>query len=339
MKKAILGGLLLATFALVSMADVVKLKPDHPDTYTVKKGDTLWDISGMFLRDPWLWPEIWQVNPQVDNPHLIYPGDVLNLVYIDGRPKLVVKRGGDVKLSPTVKSTPLDLAIPAISLDAIGPFLSNSRVLAGEDLESAPYVLTGKGGHIIAGAGDQLYARGQFKDAKEAYRIYRPGDAYIDPQTNELLGYEAQFIAAAKINSIKGDVATMQLDQTAQEVRRGDRLLPSEQRRIISKFFPSAADPETNGYIISVDGGVAQIGAMDVVTINRGAREGVVVGNVMSIYQAGPVVRDEVANQLVRIPDTRAGLLMVFRVFEKVSYGIVLKSSEPIRVGDKVFKP
>ncbi len=342
MKKVLMGCILFVFVSLVSISqagDVLSLKEGHPKTYVVKKGDTLWDISQMYLNSPWLWPEIWHVNPQVDNPHLIYPGDILNLVYIDGRPKLVVKRGRDVKLSPQVRVSELDLAIPAIPLDAISPFLTESRVVSNEELKAAPYVLAGSDGHIVSGAGDQLYARGNFDEEQKNYGIYRPGNAYIDPDTGELLGYQAFSVASAKMVALERDIATMGLNRTSEEVRRSDRLLPDEERRISSSFYPSAPNSEIHGRIIAVEGGVSQIGSMDVVVLNRGEREGLDVGQVLAIYRVGEQVRDSITGEIVKVPDTRAGLLMIFRTFEKVSYGLVLKSTRPLKVMDKVTNP
>ena len=343
MKNTVLGCIFCVVVSLVSIAnagDVLTLKDGHPQTHVVVKGDTLWDISEMFLEDPWLWPEIWHVNPQVDNPHLIYPGDVLNLVYIDGRPKLVVKRGKDVKLNPQVRISDLDLAIPAIPLDAISPFMTDSRVVSKDQLSGAPYVLAGTDGHIVSGAGDELFARGEFEeDGAKNFGIFRPGDPFIDPDTKELLGYQAFSVANGKVTSLEGDIASLGLNRTSEEVRRGDRLLPDEERRISSTFYPSAPENETNGYIISIEGGVSQVGSMDAVVINKGARDGLEVGHVLAIYRVGERVRDVVTDEIVKVPDTRAGLLMVFRTFDKVSYGLVLKATGPLAVMDKVKNP
>jgi hypothetical protein len=340
MKKTVLAGLLLLVVSLLSQAgDVLTLKQDHPETYVVVKGDTLWDISGKFLDDPWKWPEIWQVNPQVDNPHLIYPGDTLNLVYIEGRPKIVLKRGRDVKLSPEVRVSPLNDAIPAIPLDAISPFLSNSRVVSSQQVNDAPYVLYGTGGHIVSGAGDQLYGRGDFPEGNNVWGIFRPGKPLIDPLTNEFLGVRAQSIATAQLLELEGDIATMAINQSSKEIRRSDRFFVEEDRRINPNFYPSAPETDINGYILAVEGGVSQIGFMNVVIINKGAREGISEGNVLAIYRVGEKVRDEVSKETVQLPDTRAGLLMVFRVFDKVSYALVLKATQTLSVNDKVTNP
>ena len=327
MKKSILGTVLMLVLSLVSLpslaaGDTLALKADHPQTYVVKKGDTLWHISGLFLKDPWLWPKIWHVNPQVDNPHLIYPGDELNLVYINGQPKLVVKRNRDVKLTPSVRVSDLDKAIPAIPMDAV-----------------APYVLAGKSGHIISGAGDELYARGEFDDEQKAYGIFRKGDAYIDPDSGEVLGIQAFSVAGAKLIAQDKSVATLALNATSEEVRRGDRLLPDEDRDLFANFHPSAPADEISGYIIAVEGGVSQIGSMDVVVINKGTRENVEVGQIMAIYRRGELVRDQISKDVVKVPDTRAGLLMVFRTFEKVSYALVLRATEVLSVNDKIKNP
>lgn len=344
MKKSILGTFLMLVLSLsiapaFSKGDTLALKADHPKTYVVKKGDTLWAISGMFLKDPWLWPKIWHVNPQVDNPHLIYPGDTLNLVYINGQPRLVLKRNRDVKLTPTIRSTDLRNAISAIPMEAIAPFLSDSRVLEPGELGKAPYVLSGKSGHIISGAGDEIYARGDFMEEQKAFGIFRKGSSFIDPDTEEVLGVQAFSVAGAKLLSNDKSVATLALNATSEEVRRGDRLLPDEDRDILASFHPSAPEGTINGYIIAVEGGVSQIGSMDVVVINKGTRDEVKAGQIMAIYRTGEKVRDDIAQEIVQVPDTRAGLLMVFRCFDKVSYALVLKASQALSVMDKVKNP
>lgn len=340
MRKVVFGGIFLVLMALQLQAgDRVAIKSDHPDRYIVKKGDTLWDISEMFLEDPWLWPEIWHVNPQINNPHLIYPGDELRLVYIDGRPRLTATRNGAVHLSPKVRVSDLEQAIPAISLEVINPFLSRNRVLGADDLEGSAYVLAGFDGRIIAGAGDVFYSRGPLEESKKAYGIYRSDGAFTDPDTGEVLGYSARDIGSATLQELDGEVGTFALNRSVEEVRRGDRLLPEEERNIDAYFYPSAPDGDVEGYIIAVDGGVSQVGAMDVVVINKGTVDGLATGNLLAIYRRGEVVRDTMNDDLVKIPDTRSGLLMVFRTYERVSYGLVVKASRPLSVMDKVRNP
>jgi hypothetical protein len=339
MKKLLLGAVLGLSLAFSAVADQLSLKQGHPETYVVKKGDTLWDISNIFLSNPWLWPELWHLNPQIENPHLIYPGDTLNLVYIDGKPRLVLSRGTDVRLDPQVRVTPLEQAIPAIPLEAVNPFLNRGRVVLAGELEAAPYVLAGKEGHIIAGAGDEIYARGNFADRRGSFGIFRRGVTFVDPDTSELLGIQARDIGTGKLVDAQGDVATLALNRSTEEVRRGDRLLPEEERRINAVFFPSAPEEDVSGYLLAVEGGVNQIGFMNVVIISKGARDGLEEGNLLAIYKAGETVRDPVNGDLVKVPDFRAGLLMVFRTFERVSYGLVLSAERPLKVHDRIRNP
>lgn len=336
-------------FTVALMADVVELRDGHPDEYVVKKGDTLWDISNTFLNDPWLWPEIWHVNPQIENPHLIYPGDLLKLIYLDGKdgrrmPHVTVARRGmaskTVTLSPKVKSTPLDKAIPSIPLDVIGPFLSRSRILNSKEIDQAPYVIAGGQRHLIVGAGDLVYARGNFDVNEKLYGFYRPGKPYIDPVTEEVLGYSAKDIATGKLLIEQNSVARVNLNSSNEEVRAGDRLLPMMTRRVNAVFYPSApVNDIKKGYILSVENGVSQVGPMSVVVISKGEREGLEAGNILSIYRKGEVVRDQVTNELVELPSERAGLMMVFRTFDKASYAVILSADEPLSVGDEVRNP
>jgi len=324
------------------------LKADHPDVYTVVKGDTLWDISGMFLERPWLWPEIWRINPQINNPHLIYPGDQIALVYIDGQPQLVLERGqagrtvkmtpGTDKLEPSVRYEPLESAIPTIRLDAIQAFLVQNRIVTDAELNAAPYVVQGDSERLVLGAGDRLYVRGVLPES-ESFNVVRKGPRYVDPTTQEVLGREATYIGLGQAVSQENDIATMFMSDTREEVQIGDRVLPTEERRVDSTFFPSAPDGDIDGQIISVFGGVSQVGQFDVVVINRGEREGMKVGNVLAIYKKGAMARDRIANETIRLPSERAGLLMVFRTFEKLSYGLVMMTERPLAIEDEVRNP
>ncbi len=327
------------------------LKPGHPSSYSVVKGDTLWDISGVFLDKPWLWPELWRVNPQIDNPHLIYPGDTINLVYIDGQPALTVDRGDGArtfqmspgsgsgeKLKPKIRSTPLETAIPAIDLEAIQGFIVQNRVVEVGSLEATPYVVQGASERLVLGAGDSLYVRGVLQDSS-AYNFVRTGPVYVDPVTDEVLGQEATYVGLGRVTSREGDISTFNVASTRVEVQIGDRVLPTEERSVNSTFYPSAPDVKIDGQLISVFSGVTQIGQYDVVVINRGIREGLEVGNVLAIYKRGAKARDRIANEIIELPSERAGLLMVFRVFEKMSYGLVMSADRPLRVDDLVHNP
>lgn len=338
MKKLVFT-LFALCLSVSAWADEVRLKSSHPDRYTVVKGDTLWDISNTFLQTPWMWPEIWHVNPQIENPHLIYPGDVIKLIYLDGKPRLTLERSGNVKLSPKVRAQPIGDAIPSIPLDEINNFLSRSRVVTTAEMEAAPHVLTGAEQHLIVGAGDKLYARGNFDDGAQVYGVYRAGQRFIDPNTNELLGLQALDIGTVKMLTEKGDLGTFDVTRTTEEIRIADRLLPHEERAVDSMFYPSLPEEGLEGVIMAVEGGVTQVGPLSVVALNRGEREGVEVGNVMAIYKDGGVIRDRVKGDLVRLPDEKAGLLMVLRTFEKMSFALVLEASRPLAVNDKVQRP
>ncbi len=349
MKKSIISLIAVSATACAlafnAWAQDARLKDNHPDEYTVAKGDTLWDISGKFLENPWMWPEIWQVNPQIENPHLIFPGDIISLVYLDGKPRLVLQRTykmspGTVKMKPSVKVMPLDEAIPAIPLDRINSFLSHSRVLGIGELEAAPYVVAGEDKRIIVGAGDNIYARGDFAGDVNTYGVYRKGQIYTDPETGEVLGIEALDIGSAKMRDLADDIATFSVIRTTEEIRVTDRVLPTEERAIDSTFYPSAPEDENiRGLIVAVEGGVTQVGYLDVVALNLGERDNIEVGNVMAVYKRGETVKDRVAGDRITLPEERAGLLMVFRTFDKMSLGIVLAAERPLAVEDRLYNP
>ncbi|MEE9342574.1 MAG: LysM peptidoglycan-binding domain-containing protein [Gammaproteobacteria bacterium] len=334
---------LALTLTLMStMTTATELKPGHPDRYTVVKGDTLWDISAMFLNTPWLWPEIWHANPQVANPHLIYPGDLLTLIYIDGQPRLQLNRGyRTVKLSPQARTESLTDAIPTIPFDRIQQFLSKPLVVGKDELAQAAYVVSSAGEHLITGAGDNVYVRGLGATSNSRYNLFRPGDTYIDPLTDEILGYEAIYLGEGKLTRA-GDPATMKLLKTTREIANGSRVLPAQDESINSHFAPHEPAAGANGSIIAVVDGVTQIGQYQVVVINRGARESIDVGTVFAVEKRGAIVPDRFSglkNDSVKLPDEEAGLLMVFRVFEKVSYAVVMEATQTLNVGDNIVAP
>lgn len=350
--KKLLIGLILGCFASVIMAQPVELKDGHPNIYYVKSGDTLWDISNVFLKDPWFWPEIWHINPEISNPHLIFPGDKLALIYMkddkNGKrvPKLTVtERGsvkikpGNTKLSPKLRTSVIDAAIPTIPLEKISAFLTKSRVVEMQELDEAPYVLAGQNKRLLSGAGDQLYARGNFIDGESIYGIYRAGETYFDPVTKEQLGVQALSIGSGRLVTMNDDVGTFAINASSQEIRINDRLLASEERKVTATFHPKAPDSDINGLIMNVEGGVTQVASLDVVALNVGERDGLVIGDILVIKQAGEIVKDRVANELIQLPDNRAGMLIVFRTFEKMSFGFVVSSSQSLRVGDRVTNP
>ncbi len=344
MKKIMLAALAVSLISFFSWADQGLLRSGHPGEYTVRKGDTLWDISNTFLNSPWMWPEIWHVNPQIENPHLIYPGDVIRLIYLDGSPRLTLERtvklapGSATKLEPSIRVLPNESAIPAIPLDRVDSFLSRSRIVGVGELEAAPYILAGEEKRLVVGAGDRAYARGQFAELTN-YGVFRKGDILKDPITREVLGIHALSIGAVSVRDIKGDVATLSVIRSNEEIRLGDRLLHSEDRAVDSTFYPSAPDRDVEGLILAVESGVSQVGKMSVVILNRGEREGLVVGNILAIHKQGELVSDRIGGGRVQLPDERAGLLMIFRTFEKTSFGLVLEADRPLAVSDKVRNP
>lgn len=344
MKKILMAVLAASLISVFSWAQDGLLRSGHPEEYTVRKGDTLWDISNTFLNSPWMWPEIWHVNPQIENPHLIYPGDLIRLIYVDGAPRLTLERtvklapGQGTKLTPSVRVLPSEDAIPAIPLDRIDSFLSRSRILQPGELEAAPYILAGAEKRLVVGAGDRAYARGQFEELT-SYGVFRQGDTFKDPVTKEVLGVHALSIGVVGVREIQEDIATVAVIRTSEEIRLGDRLMPSEDRAVDSTFYPSAPATDVEGLILAVEGGVSQVGKMNVVILNRGEREGLMVGNVMAIFKQGELVVDRVTNKRVQLPDERAGLLMVFRTFEKMSFGLVLEADRPLSTNDKVRNP
>lgn len=330
---------LFVVFSLPALAADVELKPNHPQEYVVVKGDTLWDISGVFLKYPWHWPDIWHVNPQIENPHLIYPGDTLTLVYRDGKPVLELKRGPtEYKLSPEVREMALRKAIPTIPLDAIRPFLSRPTVVTDDMLNKAPYIVASSEERLISGAGDKVYVRHAKEADGQHYSVFRGGKTYRDPVTNEVLGHEAIYTADAWLSTV-AEISTAELRETTREVLVGDRLLPVIDDNYEANFYPRLPETMLDGQIISVVDGVTQIGQYQIVVLNRGERENVEVGHVVSVYQAGAVIRDNVSadpKDTVKLPDEYAGIAMVFKTFEKVSYAIVMEANRAIHVGDSV---
>jgi LysM repeat protein len=326
------------------------LNPNAPDSYVVKRGDTLWGISKVFLRDPWFWPEIWQVNPQVHNPHLIYPGDTLRLVYIDGRPTLTLERGDAARVVPRVRSEPLEGAVTSIPYQSVAAFMSKPSVLAKEQIKDAPYVLATRDRHVVMADGDTLYARG-FQSPVELgthYNVVRVGDALVDPDDNRVVGYDGIFTGAGHITR-GGDPATLIMTESARETEAGDKLFVGGVD-VPLDFVPSPPKMKTDGRIMAVSNGTTVIGQYEVVVINRGAADGLAPGNVLAVFHAGDVVRDT-ANRgflntmsrftapKVALPDERTGTFMVFKTFERMSYGLIMEATDVIRVADRVENP
>ena len=327
----------------------IPLADNAPDSYVVKRGDTLWGIAKVFLRDPWYWPEIWQVNPQVHNPHLIYPGDTLRLVYIDGQPQIVLQRGDGVRVEPRVRSEPLDSAITTIPYATVAAFMSKPTVLDRDQIKTAPYVLATRDLHVVMSEGDTVYARGFSSPAElgSHYNVVRVGDPLIDPDDNRVLGYDGIFTGSGHVTR-QGDPTTLIMTESARESRAGDKLIPGGVD-VPLDFIPSAPRVKTNGRIISVANGVTVIGQYEVVVVNRGARDGLAPGNVLGVFDTGPIVADtdkrgffnldRLGAKRVQLPSERTGTFMVFKTFDNISYGLIMEATNVIRVGDKIENP
>ena len=328
----------------------VALASNAPDTYTVKRGDTLWGIAKVFLRDPWVWPEIWSENPQVKNPHLIYPGDTLRLVYIKGQPHLTLQRGDSARAEPRVRSQLLDAAVTTIPYETIAAFMSKPTVLAQEQLKGAAYVIATRDQHVMMANGDTLYARGFPHTLRlgEHYNVVRVGDPLVDPDDNRIVGYDGIYTGSGRITRL-GDPATLILNESARETVTGDKLFPGGVD-VPLDFIPSAPKVQVNGRIMAVTDGVKVIGQYQVVVINRGARDGLIPGNVLAVFATGETIRDtagqgflRAGNNLltpkVRLPDERTGTFLVFKTFERMSYGLIMEAKNIIRVADRVENP
>ncbi|HEX5786669.1 MAG TPA: LysM domain-containing protein [Woeseiaceae bacterium] len=323
---------------LTQVSSAVPLAAGHPDEYVVQVGDTLWDIAGRFLNDPWYWPEIWYVNPNIENPHLIYPGDVLGLVYIDGQPRITNVRASTYRLSPQARVTPLTEAVTSIPYEAISAFLRSGVVLEKKQADELPYLLETRGDHLIAAAGNEIYVRGLDSDSPGTrYSVVHIGDPLVDPDNDRVVGYQGIWVGDGTLRR-GGDPATVWLTDTAQEAIRGDRLLP-EQTDIPLNFFPKAPSSAIDGRIMSVIGGVTQIGQYQVVVMNRGARDGLETGDVLTVFQTGEVVEDEIQGGDVKLPDEEAGTVMVFKVYDGISYGLVMEATQAIHIHDAVRNP
>ncbi|MGB5630837.1 MAG: LysM peptidoglycan-binding domain-containing protein [Woeseiaceae bacterium] len=316
----------------------VPLAEGHPNEYVVQVGDTLWDIAGTFLKDPWFWPEIWYVNPEIVNPHLIYPGDVLGLVYIDGQPRITNVRASTYRMSPQARVTPLTEAIASIPYEEVSAFLSSGVILEKKQADSLPYLLETRGDHLIASAGNEIYVRGITDTTPgKRYQLVHIGDPLHDPDDNRLIGYQGIPVGDGRLRR-GGDPATVALTDTSREAIPGDRLLP-EDDDIPLNFFPRAPSTEVDGRIISVVGGVTQIGQYMVVVMNRGTNHGLSTGDVLTVFQAGEEVNDRFGGGKVTLPEEEAGTVMVFKTFDRISYGLVMEATQVIHIHDTIRNP
>lgn len=337
MRRFALAGILLCMSTL-GLAYDSPIKPDSPGTYTVEKGDTLWDISTIFLDSPWLWPQIWHANPQIKNPHLIYPGDIISLVYIDGQPRLMVSSRGNtsrtIKLSPKIRVMPGQAAIPAIPLGAVQSYLKGGHVFTSEEqLNNAPYVFSAKGGRLASGAGDKVYARGNFAGQDIRFDVVRRGEQIVDPESGELLGLIGLDVGAVNVSRVRADVASLVVQESKMELKPGDRVVRQGASGLATTFFPRAPDAPVKGIVTANLNSTKKISRFDTVVINKGERESLRQGDILAVYRQAEKAFDPFTNEEIALPSERVGLVMVYRPFEKMSYGIVLSAKEDIEVG------
>lgn len=333
------------------------LADNAPASHTVQRGDTLWAIAGIFLKTPWRWPELWGMNLQdIRNPHLIYPGQVLVLVKDGDRARLQLAGGSGqgqaptntVKLSPQVRSQLLDSgAIASIPLQLIGPFLNEAVVLNQDELAAAPRIVATQEGRVLISRGETAYVRGDLGGAR-SFTLFRQTKPLLDPLTRELLGHEAGYIGTAEFVRAEGTSpvnglpvpATFVMSSARQEAGVGDRLAPVPARDF-SAFVPHPPAVPIDGRVVSIYGEALSAGQNQIVSINRGTRDGIERGHVLALWSAGALAKDATAGkaQPIQLPDERSGLLFVFRVFDRVSYALILSANDPIKTGDRFSQP
>ncbi|MBX2824148.1 MAG: LysM peptidoglycan-binding domain-containing protein [Gammaproteobacteria bacterium] len=351
------------TYTAIVPRDVlaVEVEPDYPSSYTVVKGDTLWDISGKFLQKPWLWPQIWDNNPGIENPHLIYPGDQIALSFASGAPRFVVSRNSEQtntrpegsahsiaksrpngtdyeRRSPQIRAESLEDAIPTIPGDAIAQFLVYPRVVSAEQLSNAPYIVGNSEHRLTSAAGHQIYARGGINPNQHQYGIYRRSEALRDPTTGELLGYEVDHVGNAKLLQL-GDPSTLVITDNKMETLSGDLLMASTQQEVIHSYIPRMPKMNGEGRIISLTNAIAQSGRNQIVVLNIGQRAGIQAGDVMAVERRGEKIIDRFRrhdDEKIQLPSTRTGVVMVFQTFDKVSYALVMESTRPIHINDVI---
>jgi len=322
-------------------AQTLALAQGSPATYVVKEGDTLWDIASVFLQEPWRWPEIWQGNPEVEDPDLIYPGDVLQLIATADGPRIVMERAGRqvVRLSPTVRESPLLNPIPTIPRQALQGFLVENRIVDIAAFEAAPYILASATGNLIMGAGHEVFTRGVWPGTDTGFDVFRLGATYRDEQ-GELIGQEAIKLGELTVISNEGDgLRRALIVQSDEELKAGDRLLQREAARLDLNYFPRSPDVTLDGSIIGLLNNESQAAQYESVVIDLGVTDGLNEGDLLSILRKGSVVEDVVAGARVSLPATDIGLLLVYKTFDKMSYGVILSLTEPSAVGDFVRTP
>lgn len=327
------------------------IKADAPNRYIVKKGDTLWDISGRYLESPWRWKEIWATNKQIKNPNLIYPDDILILCIIQGKTLVGIDTGEGCagiekqlmgKVEQEVIVTSVANSIPAIPLSSIQHWLDRYTIVRPEDFNSTPYILASKNRNLITASGDKVYAKGVPLIIGQRYGIYREGERYVDPKTQKVIGLETMQVASGIVTSVaENGISSLQLSESyGKEVREGDRVFVELDNSIPPVFYPAPAQVSRGGMIVRVMDSISSAARGSVVAINLGTAQGAKPGDVLTVYQKGPLVRDTLDNDnAVRLPSEESGMVMVFNSFDDISYAYVLSSELPLSVGDQLLPP
>lgn len=322
-----------------SAATGIQLADDAPDSYTVVKGDTLWGISGRFLKQPWRWPEVWRFNrDQIRNPHLIYPGQVI--VLDRSGPWLTVGKriGRDEKLFPQVYIDGGAQAIPSIPLHVIDPFLTRPLIVDQARLAGSATVVATETSRVYTGTGDTVFAK-NVRDGVSSWQIYRPAQPLKDPVTNEVLGYEAQYLGSARVTE-RGNPSTLEIVNANEEIGVGDLMIPTEPPTVFS-YAPHAPEQAIDGRVVSIYRGVTETGRLNIIALGAGASQGLERGHVLALYRNRGVAeyKDDDGRESFQLPEKRYGLVFVFRVFDKVAYGLVMETDGQVSVGDSVRKP
>lgn len=337
-----LSGIARAGSSAMAVPAPVALQPDHPQTYTVAPGDTLWSIARRFLQNPWQWREIWRQNPHVRNPNRIYPGDTLKFSHdASGKPQLEVAERQEtplLKLSPEVRVETLNQPIPPVPRDAVESFLTRALVLSEGQWKGSPYIVADDDNQVVYAERDRVYARGSRFD-QSRYQVFRPSEALIEPGSGRNLGTAGIYMGEAILEK-DGDPATFTLTRTVAPIRSGDRLFEIEEERELYSFEPHPVPPDTDGFLIAkLDSDITQITQYSSVVINLGAQEGLEPGHVLAIYSKSREVEDPVSGKSVKLPGERSGLLMVYKTHDLVSYALVMQAERPIRLQDRVTTP
>ena len=336
--------------------ETVVYEAEFPETYIVQEGDTLWDISTVFLRDPWFWPEIWFKNPQVENPHLIYPGDTLAIVYIGSERKVqVLSRGSEasvlsqttdglkiVKIDPRIRSNPINATIPSVPIESIRHLLERPLIIDEDTLNNSAYIISSLDNHLINSLNAKLYVRKlDTTNGTGRYNIYRPDRPLYDPITNELLGYQALYVGESKL-LLRGDPASIRVTRSDREILIQDRVLPIDNTNFERDFTPRPPNTEVSGEIVALLDAISQTGIYQTIAINLGNRDGLERGNILRIRRAGEVIRDMKEKDpgfRVKLPDEQIGMAMIIRSFEKMSYALIMEADFPITLRDYVESP